>query len=106
MLAAASNVDSPLGLFHVVLSSLASADTAVVGTPLKEHALSILKTACQISADPSMISRSTPPESIELALRLRVDDELRQRVSALQALDSIPAQDVKELLTSFDPLAA
>ncbi len=106
MLAATSSRDSPLGLFHVVLRSMTAPAATGVGNPLKVHALVILKAACDIAADPSVINARTPPEAIELALRLKLDATLRDRVKALQALDGIPAEDVKELLTSFDPLAA
>jgi hypothetical protein len=104
MLAATSRRDSPIGLFEAILRSLQQ--TPQVGAPLREHAVAVLQAACDIATDPSHISSHTPPEAIELALRLRASAALRPRLSELRGLNSIPPSIARDLLTAFAPIAA
>lgn len=104
MLAATSRRDSPIGLFQAVLRSLEARPE--VGASLREHAMSILHSACDIAVDPSSIDGRTPPESIELALCLRADANLKQRIQELRGLESIPPAVARQLLTAFAPIAA
>jgi hypothetical protein len=104
MLAATSRRDSPIGLFMAVLKSLGAHPE--IGAPLREHAMQVLRSACDIAADPSSINATTPPESIELALQLRGDEILKQKLQELRSLESIPPAVAQQLLTAFAPIAA
>jgi hypothetical protein len=104
MLAATSRRDSPIGLFQAVLRALEAAPE--VGEPLRQHTLTVLRAACEIAADPSTIGAHAPPEAIELALCLRGDASLRQRLEELRKLDSIPPAVARQLLNAFAPIAA
>lgn len=104
MLAATSRRDSPIGLFQAVLRSLGAAPE--IGAPLREHAMQVLRSACDIAADPSSIDAQTPPESIELALQLRGNADLKQRLQELRSLESIPPAVAQQLLMAFAPVAA
>jgi hypothetical protein len=104
MLAATSRRDSPIGLFEAILRSLEQ--TPQVGVHLREHAVVVLRAACDIAGNPSQINPNTPPEALELALRLRADAALSARLSELRGLDAIPPEVARDLLTAFAPIAA
>lgn len=104
MLAATSRRDSPTGLFEAILRSLEQ--TPQVGASLREHAVLVLHTACDIAAEPSSIDPQTPPEAIELALKLRADAALCTRLAELRGLNAIPPKVARDLLTAFAPIAA
>lgn len=104
MLAATSRRESPIGLFEVILRSLEL--TPQVSEPLRVHAVVVLRAACDIAADPSSINQQTPPEAIELALRLRADTALKRRLPELRSLEAIPPAVARDLLTAFSPIVA
>lgn len=104
MLAATSRRDSPTWLFEVVLRSAST--TPGVGQALRAHALEVLRTACDIAADPRSISASTLPEAIELALCLRGDPRLSVRLNELKSVESIQGDVAQKLLQAVAPVAA
>lgn len=104
MLAATSRRDSPTWLFEVVLRSTSTVPG--VGQALHAHALLVLRTACDIAADPKTINAETMPEAIELALCLRGDPRLRMRLQELRSVDSIQGEIAQQLLRAVVPVAA
>ena len=104
MLTATSRHDTSLTIFQAVLRSFAVAP--VVGASLRAHTLLILRSACDIAEDPFSIDGQTLSESIELALCLRGNPELRQNLQKLNSLDSISPAIAEQLLTAFAPIAA
>jgi len=105
MLAATPDNTSRLGLLSVVLRSVDANAGAEISAALKDHVFTILRTAAQITANPTSISASTSPEAIELAFRIQGKPALRQRLEQTAAFDAIQPEVAKEVLQSLQPVA-
>lgn len=106
MLAAAPDRDSALGLFQVVLRSVDTNPAVEVSDSLKGHIVLVLRSALEIASNPKAIKADTPPEAIELALQIRGQEELKDRISRIASFDNIRADFARELLQSIHSLAA
>ncbi len=106
MLAAASNRSSALSLFQVVLRAADDQPAVQVSGALRKHAIDVIRQAVQITSDPRAINAATAREAIELALQLRENKSLSQKLAAMPALDAISPELAKEVLASLKPSAA
>ncbi len=101
MLAAAPERNSALGLVQVVLSSIGQHPEIDISDSLKGHIVRVLQTASAIASNPASINRDTPAEALELALRIRGRDDLRQQVANIGTFENIEAETAKQLLMSL-----
>lgn len=106
MLAAAPDSNSVLGVVNVVLSSLVHHSEIDISDALKGHIVDVLRSASAIASNPASISQSTPAEALELALRIREeDDDLRRQVSQISTFENIQVDMAQRLLRSLSAYA-
>ena len=101
MLAAAPDRNSALGLVQVALSSVVQHPEVDISDSLKGHIVGVLQAASAIASNPSSINRDTPSEALELALRIRGQDDLSQQVAKIGSFDNIEVETAKRILTSL-----
>lgn len=106
MLAAAPDRNSTLGLFQVVLSSVTQHSEANLSDSVKKHVVVVLQAASAVAANPATINKDTPAEALELALRIRGQDDLRQQVSQIGTFENIKADVAQKILKSLQLYAA
>jgi hypothetical protein len=106
MIAAAPDSSSQLGVLDIVMRSVDANNPMRISDALKTHVLEILKTAARIADHSEAIGVGTPPEAIELALKIQSDLDLLQRIRQLQQFDGIEQTIAKRILKSLTPLAA
>jgi len=106
MLAAAPDSNGVLGVVHVVLSSLVHHSEIDISDALKGHIVDVLRSASAIASNPASISRSTPAEALELALRIREEDDLRRQVSQISTFENIQVDMAQRILRSLSAYAS
>lgn len=106
MLAATPDRNSSLGLFEIALRSVEMHPAVGISDTLKEHVVEILQAALSVATNPASIKSDTPSEAIELALLIRRDSDLRNRLSNVGAFDTIRSDLAEDLIRSIHSLAA
>lgn len=106
MLKAAPDRNSALGFFRLVLRSVESDSANQLSDALKGHVVSVLRAASRIASNPQEIRPDTPAEVIQLALLLRGQAELTNRIDHIQAFENIEGDLAKDLLKSLQAVAA
>lgn len=101
MLAAAPDRNSALGLVQVALSSVVQRPDVEISDSLKVHIVGVLQAASAIASNPSSIDRDTPSEALELALRLRGQDDLSLQVAKIGSFNNIGIETARRILNSL-----
>ena len=105
MLAAAPDSNSVLGVLQVVLSSLVHHSEVDISDALKGHIVDVLRSASAIASNPASIDRGTPAEALELALRIREEEDLKRQVSQISTFENIQVDMAQRILQSLSAYA-
>lgn len=105
MLAAAPNSNSVLGVVQVVLWSVIHHSEIDISDSLKGHIVDVLRSASAIASNPASINHGTPAEALELALRIREEDDLKRQVSQIRTFENIQVDMAQRILKSLSAYA-
>lgn len=101
MLAATPQNSQSLELVKLVLSLISSGNDQIP-EPLKQHASLVFSQAKSLAEKPSSVTVDILPESINLALEMRLIDELSKEMEEVSDIESITPALANRLLTTME----
>lgn len=95
---AATPIDSQgLGLLRLILT-VVSERSGSIPEPLQNHLLAVISQAKLLNVDPTAIKQAIMPESIELALEMKVEKGLANELESITTFDTIGAERADRIL--------
>ncbi len=101
MLAATPNNAQGLGLLRLILT-LVGENNGNIPASLKSRLETVIAQAKHLNADPTSIQQAVLPESIELALEMKVDQELADELESITNFDSIGSERATRILKEME----
>lgn len=97
MLAAAPINSQGLGLLRLILT-VVSEKSGNIPESLQAHLLTVIDQAKLLNADPTAIKQTILPESIELALEMKVEKGLANELESITTFDTIGSERAVRIL--------
>lgn len=101
MLAAIPDNPRPLELIRLVLSMIAK-DGGDIPPQLKQFLVDVISEAKTLSKDPSQVSSIKNFEAIQLALEMKITEELTSSLNRITTFESIRPELANQMLKTMD----
>lgn len=101
MLAAAQNDPYEMELFRLTLS-LISKEEENIPSKLQKYLEKIINQAQNLAKNPTSINKNILPEAIDLALEMRLHENVSQQINHLSNYASITPYIARELLSTME----